>query len=80
MVTSIYHAIGCLGAAKKIHNDMLFGALRWPMTVFDTTPIGRILNRFSQDINVLDNILPMLLQSQRMMLFSVTDFLKLGLA
>ncbi|KAJ5069267.1 multidrug-resistance like protein 1 isoform i [Anaeramoeba ignava] len=37
-------------ASKRIHNDLLFAIARAPTRFFDTTPIGRILNRFSKDV------------------------------
>ncbi|CAM1314611.1 ABCC2 (predicted) [Pycnogonum litorale] len=46
---------GTMNSAKFLHDKMLKSVMRSPMHFFDTTPIGRILNRFSKDINVLDS-------------------------
>ena len=41
----------CLSATKKLHEKMIFHVLRAPINLyFDITPIGRILNKFSEDI------------------------------
>ncbi|KAJ2260833.1 hypothetical protein GGI01_002727 [Coemansia sp. RSA 376] len=45
-------------ASKKIHENMLRGVLRSPMSFFDVTPLGRILNRFSSDLQRCDETLP----------------------
>lgn len=43
--------------SKKLHNDMVNSVFRAPMSFFESTPIGRILNRFSNDIYKIDEIL-----------------------
>lgn len=43
--------------STKLHNGMAVSVLRSPMSFFETTPIGRILNRFSNDIYKIDEIL-----------------------
>jgi hypothetical protein len=45
-------------AASALHQLMLRRIFWCPMGFFDTTPIGRILNRFSQDQNDIDQQLP----------------------
>ena len=50
--TLIFFAI--LRASALIHNLMLDRVMRAPMSFFDTTPTGRLLNRFTKDIDVLD--------------------------
>lgn len=47
--------LGCLLAAIYFHKTLLHGVLRAPITFFDITPTGRILSRFSKDVDVLDN-------------------------
>ena len=51
-------AIGGILASKTLHNKMLANILRSPMSFFDTTPLGRILNRFSKDIYLIDEVVP----------------------
>ncbi|CAG2121798.1 unnamed protein product, partial [Medioppia subpectinata] len=51
---SISLNLACIRAAKVLHNNMLKRIIRAPMSFFDTTPIGRILNRFSKDIDTAD--------------------------
>ncbi|GFO48336.1 multidrug resistance-associated protein 1 [Plakobranchus ocellatus] len=47
-------------AGKHLHSQMMYRLFRAPVSFFDTTPIGRILNRCSRDIEIIDNILPII--------------------
>ncbi|GAB1603326.1 resistance-associated 1-like isoform X1, partial [Argonauta hians] len=48
-----------LGGAKRLHSQLVTNILRCPMVFFDTTPLGRIVNRFSKDIDTVDIMLPL---------------------
>ncbi|KAJ4947567.1 hypothetical protein JOQ06_009602 [Pogonophryne albipinna] len=48
-----------LTAASKLHNSMFKKIFSSPMSFFDTTPAGRILNRFSKDQEEVDCVLPL---------------------
>ncbi|XP_072026143.1 ATP-binding cassette sub-family C member 9-like [Amphiura filiformis] len=58
-VTSVFLALmslvsGIYFASKHLHLSMLRNVIRSPMRFFDTTPLGRILNRFSADTQIID--------------------------
>lgn len=46
-----------ISASRILHNNLLKTILQAPMSFFDTTPFGRIINRFSQDISTIDHSL-----------------------
>jgi ABC-type multidrug transport system fused ATPase/permease subunit len=47
--------IGSLKASKLLFEGLTFTILRTPLRWVDTTPTGRILNRFIADFNVIDS-------------------------
>ncbi|XP_069374124.1 ATP-binding cassette sub-family C member 3 isoform X3 [Paralichthys olivaceus] len=51
-------AYSMLRAAKLTHYNMLQGVLRAPQAFFESTPTGRILNRFSKDMDAIDSHIP----------------------
>ncbi|KAI4882036.1 hypothetical protein NFI96_012507 [Prochilodus magdalenae] len=54
-------AYGAICAATVIHKRLLDSVLKATVTFFDTTPLGRVLNRFSSDIYTIDDSLPFVL-------------------
>ncbi|XP_027033322.1 ATP-binding cassette sub-family C member 3 isoform X2 [Tachysurus fulvidraco] len=58
MSSSFTLALGKIQAARKLHQGLLDNKFHSPQSFFDTTPIGRIINRFSKDIYVIDETLP----------------------
>ena len=50
--------VGAMKGAAKFHKKMLYAILRSPLSFFDVTPLGRILNRFSKDIANIDFEIP----------------------
>ncbi|XP_054281763.1 ATP-binding cassette sub-family C member Sur-like [Macrosteles quadrilineatus] len=41
-------------ARQRLHDSMLDGLLSCPVRFFETTPLGRIMNRFSTDLGIID--------------------------
>ncbi|KAF9361387.1 hypothetical protein BGX34_007153 [Mortierella sp. NVP85] len=43
--------------SRAMHDAAFKQVLYSPLAFFDTTPLGRIINRFSRDVDMLDNVL-----------------------
>lgn len=53
---------GTMNATRKLHSKLLYNIIHAPMYFFNTTPLGRIINRFSKDIDILDNYIQLILR------------------
>ncbi|KAI3402308.2 hypothetical protein KGF56_004878 [Candida oxycetoniae] len=51
-----------LNASRRIHDNMAKRVLAAPMEFFERTPVGRIMNRFTNDINKIDDGIPFVFQ------------------
>jgi ABC-type multidrug transport system fused ATPase/permease subunit len=47
-----------ISAANKLHDSMLYSILRSALHFFESTPSGRIINRFSKDIDAAERSIP----------------------
>ncbi|XP_015785720.1 multidrug resistance-associated protein 1 [Tetranychus urticae] len=62
---------GTIRASAGFHRKLLYHIFRAPMSFFDTNPIGRILNRFSKDIDSIDTAIPQVINYLFLCLFQV---------
>ncbi|KAF9361144.1 hypothetical protein BGX26_005518 [Mortierella sp. AD094] len=56
-IASVLLSFVIIGTAERMHSKAFDKVIHAPMSFFDATPIGRILNRFSKDVDALDNVL-----------------------
>lgn len=54
LLTMIMKLMGKARASKQIHKELTGKVMYLPMAFFDTVPLGRIMNRFSSDIESVD--------------------------
>ena len=73
-------AYGAIKASKILHEALLDNIMRCPMSFFDTTPLGRLINRFSKDVDTMDAELRMFIQvwsgTGKLLSFKATFFFK----
>ncbi|GJJ75169.1 hypothetical protein EMPS_07527 [Entomortierella parvispora] len=50
----IAFVVGRIRASRVLHKNLLSRVMRLPCAFFDTTPLGRVLNRFSSDMHSID--------------------------
>ncbi|GAA6044266.1 hypothetical protein JCM8097_004322 [Rhodosporidiobolus ruineniae] len=53
----LLYSLCVIRSATRMHDSMFNAVIRAPMSWFDQTPIGTILNRFSRDIYVCDEVM-----------------------
>ncbi|XP_046664071.1 multidrug resistance-associated protein 1-like isoform X2 [Homalodisca vitripennis] len=63
-----------LNSSSKLHNSMLHGVLYAPLSFTDSNPCGRIIARFSRDMDILDYNLPTSFHSFLYYCFAVMMF------
>ncbi|KAM4606989.1 ATP-binding cassette sub-family C member 2 isoform 2-T2 [Polymixia lowei] len=60
-----------ISASRILHSGLLRNILRVPMVFFDTTPTGRVVNRFAKDIFTVDEAIPQSFRSWILCLLGV---------
>jgi ABC-type multidrug transport system fused ATPase/permease subunit len=64
-------------AARKLHKKVLSALMTAPTSFFDVTPVGRIMNRVSRDIDTIDKVVPFTIHDFMVKVAQVTSILVL---
>uniref|UniRef100_A0A7N5JPI8 Multidrug resistance-associated protein 1 n=1 Tax=Ailuropoda melanoleuca TaxID=9646 RepID=A0A7N5JPI8_AILME len=64
-------SIGGIFASRRLHVDLLQNVLRSPMSFFERTPSGNLVNRFSKELDTVDSMIPQVIKMFMGSLFSV---------
>ena len=72
IATDLAPRLATLKASMALHNMILKAMMLAPLMFYDITPIGRILSRFSADIEATDQKIPEIVADGLWCLFEVT--------
>ncbi|XP_075420665.1 multidrug resistance-associated protein 1 isoform X1 [Tenrec ecaudatus] len=64
-------SIGGILASRHLHLDLLHNVLRSPMSFFERTPSGNLVNRFSKEMDTVDSMIPQVIKMFMGSLFNV---------
>ncbi|XP_046899863.1 multidrug resistance-associated protein 1 [Hypomesus transpacificus] len=56
--TTVAISVGGIIASRHLHMDLLKNVLHSPMSFFECTPSGNLLNRFAKEIDAIDCMIP----------------------
>ncbi|KAF5894746.1 multidrug resistance-associated protein 1-like [Clarias magur] len=56
--TTVAISLGGIIASRHLHLDLLSNVLRSPVSFFQSTPSGNLLNRFSREVDAIDSMIP----------------------
>uniref|UniRef100_A0A8C6UP06 Multidrug resistance-associated protein 1 n=1 Tax=Neogobius melanostomus TaxID=47308 RepID=A0A8C6UP06_9GOBI len=68
---SLSMSIGGIMASRYLHQCMLHDVLRSPISFFERTPSGNLVNRFSKEIDTIDSVIPSILKMFTGSMFNV---------
>ncbi|XP_042293386.1 multidrug resistance-associated protein 1 isoform X2 [Sceloporus undulatus] len=64
-------SIGGIFASRRLHIDLLHNVLRCPMSFFERTPSGNLVNRFSKEMDTIDSMIPQIIKMFMGSMFNV---------
>ncbi|XP_072337955.1 multidrug resistance-associated protein 1 isoform X3 [Scyliorhinus torazame] len=71
LFASAVMSVGGISASRWLHDHVLFDILMSPMSFFERTPSGNLVNRFSKDIDTIDSVIPIVIRMFLGSLFNV---------
>uniref|UniRef100_A0A673I337 Multidrug resistance-associated protein 1 n=1 Tax=Sinocyclocheilus rhinocerous TaxID=307959 RepID=A0A673I337_9TELE len=64
-------SVGGILASRYLHQTMLYNVLRSPMSFFERTPSGNLVNRFAKETDTIDSVIPSIIKMFMGSMFNV---------